>query len=178
MSDGDTRNGVKARRQERLWDYAVALYGRPGVEQACLVLQDEHGVDVPCLLFVAWLGGVCGVELDAAGAREIGSSVAHWQNEVVGPLRQARRRLREAPLPRANAEAAALRARVKAIELDAERIELAALERIGRDLPARSEPHPALAARNMRALLGGDGGALAPALHAQLEVLEGALASS
>ncbi|KFC50074.1 hypothetical protein DK37_21675, partial [Halomonas sp. SUBG004] len=42
-------------QQRPLWDFALALYARPGVEQACLTLQDEAGVDVCELLFHCWL---------------------------------------------------------------------------------------------------------------------------
>ena len=37
-----------------LWDFAQRLYGRPGVEHACLQLQ-EAGADVCLLLCGAWL---------------------------------------------------------------------------------------------------------------------------
>ena len=39
-----------------LWDFAVRLYAEPGVGEACLALQDRFGVDVPLLLWAAWLG--------------------------------------------------------------------------------------------------------------------------
>lgn len=37
-----------------LWNFALHLYARPGVEAACLALQDE-GADVCLLLCGAWL---------------------------------------------------------------------------------------------------------------------------
>ena len=37
-----------------LWDFAQRLYARPGVESACLHLQ-EAGADVCLLLCGAWL---------------------------------------------------------------------------------------------------------------------------
>ncbi|MGI9492931.1 MAG: TIGR02444 family protein, partial [Geminicoccaceae bacterium] len=37
------------------WDYSLSLYGRPGVEQACLELQRRHGLNVNLLLFAFWL---------------------------------------------------------------------------------------------------------------------------
>ena len=32
------------------WDFAVALYGRPGVSSACIALQDRRGADVIVML--------------------------------------------------------------------------------------------------------------------------------
>ncbi|MBO4970761.1 MAG: TIGR02444 family protein, partial [Pseudomonas sp.] len=40
--------------QTDLWNYCLNLYARPGVEQACLHLQDQ-GLDVCVLLCAAWL---------------------------------------------------------------------------------------------------------------------------
>ena len=40
-----------------LWTWAVAAYGREGVSEACLELQDIHGQTVPLLLWTAWAAG-------------------------------------------------------------------------------------------------------------------------
>lgn len=95
------------------WDWAVAAYARPGVAEACLDLQDAHGQNVPLLLWAIWRGG--DVAAAVAVARE-------WETDVVGPLRGVRRRLKG----RAGAEG--LRDKVKAVELEAERSMMAALE--------------------------------------------------
>ncbi len=95
------------------WDWAVAAYARPGVAEACLDLQDRYGQNVPLLLWAIWRGG------DVAGALAVARS---WEDEVVGPLRGVRRRLKG----RAGAEE--LRQKVKAVELEAERTMMAALE--------------------------------------------------
>ena len=55
------------------WDFAVELYGRPGVREACLDLQDRLGVDVVALLALVHRaasggGGVGAESLGAAGA--------------------------------------------------------------------------------------------------------------
>ena len=97
------------------WDWAVAVYARPGVAEACLDLQDSHGQNVPLLLWAAWRGG------DVAAA--VGLARA-WEDEVVAPLRGVRRRLKG----RAGAET--LRERVKAVELEAERTLMLALEAV------------------------------------------------
>jgi uncharacterized protein (TIGR02444 family) len=36
-----------------LWDEVVAAYERPGIPEACLTLQDEHGQNTSLLLWAA-----------------------------------------------------------------------------------------------------------------------------
>ena len=97
------------------WDWAVAAYARPGVAEACLDLQDTHGQNVPLLLWALWRGG------DVTAAVTMARS---WEKDVTGPLRGVRRRLKG----RTGAEA--LRDRVKAVELEAERVLMSALEAV------------------------------------------------
>jgi uncharacterized protein (TIGR02444 family) len=108
------------------WDFATALYARPGVETACLSLQDVDGQSVPLLLWRLW---------SLHEAREVDTEVLDravgcartWESSAVAPLREVRRRLK-APLPPvADAARAALRDRVAAAELAAERALLDAL---------------------------------------------------
>jgi len=109
-----------------LWGFALALYGRPGVEAACLTLQDEGGVDVCELLWRCWLlrHGV----LPGPTAEEGLEEVRRWQCEVTAPLRRLRRRLK----PEANVRpgVAELRETLKRAELEAEREALRRLERL------------------------------------------------
>lgn len=108
-----------------LWKFATHLYARPGVEAACLTLQDQ-GADVCLLLCAAWLnaGGI-----DPAPERvEQLRQLAHaWQRQVVTPLREVRRQWRTAA--RQDTALARLREQVKALELEAERTLLERLQR-------------------------------------------------
>ncbi len=100
-----------------LWEFSLALYGRPGVAEACLRLQDGLGLDVNLLLFACWAATEGGGAPSPAGWRRLVDGTAAWRSRVVGPLRGVRRFLKdEAATP----GAAALRERVKALELDAE----------------------------------------------------------
>ncbi|HYC05587.1 MAG TPA: TIGR02444 family protein [Azospirillaceae bacterium] len=116
-----------------LWDFSLATYAKPGVPEACLDLQDRHGADVNLLLWAAWLGSLGHVltesELDAG--RE---AVSAWHGEVVMPLRAVRRRLKEGPPPAPSPATEALRNRVKAAELEAERLEQSILADVVRDV--------------------------------------------
>ncbi|CAO3417910.1 TIGR02444 family protein [Azospirillum argentinense] len=98
-----------------LWDFSLAVYGRPGVSAACLDLQDRLGQDVNLLLFAAWGGMACNADLPAGELARIDSAVAPWRDEVVRPLRAVRRR--------AKGEDDALYKRLKAVELEAERVQ-------------------------------------------------------
>ncbi|MGK6314233.1 TIGR02444 family protein [Neorhizobium sp. DT-125] len=127
---------MTADSRERLWDFALRLYAAPDVADACLVLQDESGVDVPVLLFSAWLAKKHSVPLSEAELARIDGLVADWRNEVVKPLRTIRRRLKNGPYPAPTKETEALRNGVKGAELNSEKIELAVLETEGETLIA------------------------------------------
>lgn len=103
-----------------LWDFALALYARPGAEAACLHLQDDAGVEVIELLWRLWLFH------HGLAAGPVPESVARWQAEVTAPLRRLRRSLKAEAAERESV--AALRQRLKTAELDAEREALSRLE--------------------------------------------------
>jgi uncharacterized protein (TIGR02444 family) len=100
------------------WRFSLAVYGKPGVAPACLVLQDQFGHDVNLALFCCWLGAsgrgrLTHTVLDAADR-----AVAPWRHEVVENFRAARRAIKAA----ATSDGDGLYAKAKAIELEAERL--------------------------------------------------------
>jgi len=97
------------------WDWALAVYARPGVAETCLDLQDTYGQNVPLLLWAVWRGG------DVTAAVTLARS---WEHDVIAPLRGVRRRLK------ARGDAETLRQKVKAVELEAERSLMTALETV------------------------------------------------
>jgi uncharacterized protein (TIGR02444 family) len=111
--------------EDALWTFAVTLYGRPGVEPACLHLQDSFGMDVVVLLAVLF---ACeqGLAVGEGEIAEADTLVRSWREEVVRPLRQVRRYLKQAGADQESATEQ-LRKTVKAEELAAEKIELATL---------------------------------------------------
>jgi len=135
------------------WDFSLEIYGRPGVEAACLALQETHRLDVNLVLLAAWL---------AAGGRNLPSPLADrlrrlgedYQTRVMQPLREARRALR-APDPgsdldrlRADCRRALLR-----VELDLERFEQVQLEGLAEVAPSDRGSAPAeLFSANLAAL--------------------------
>jgi uncharacterized protein (TIGR02444 family) len=143
--------------RELFWDYSVALYGRPGVEAACLELQQRHRIDVNLVLLCLWLGER-GTALDGEALARLCHAADRWQLEVVRPLRTLRRRLKGRL---ADAEpnsiagdwpglAASVRERAIALEIDAEHLEQVHLGRVAAGLPASAASGPALAGANLR----------------------------
>ena len=112
------------------WNFSLAVYGASAVQDECLHLQDQFGLDVNLVLLCAFLGAVHGAALtsdDIAAARQ---EAGPWHEDIVKTLRVARRRLKTIELKDAEAAKAAqqLRTQVKAAELESERIEQAMLE--------------------------------------------------
>jgi uncharacterized protein (TIGR02444 family) len=106
-----------------LWDFALDFYGRPGVSAACLVLQDEAGVDVIHLIVIVY-ADVTGQGLNGDEIVRICDLMADWQVHAVLPLRAVRRFLKS-PLGELDDERVRLRETVKAVELQAEQMQLA-----------------------------------------------------
>lgn len=98
------------------WDYSLAHYARPEVAQACLALQDSLGANVNLLLFCCWLGSRGESLSDARLARAV-QLIAEWDLNVVQPLRQVRRFLRQC-----SQAAEKMAETVAELELDAERV--------------------------------------------------------
>ncbi len=117
-----------------LWNHALALYARPGVEAACLDLQAQ-GSDVCLLLCATWLQarGVAVLNERAQALRDIAEP---WQRDVVSPLRSLRQQWRSAA--QGDAQLAALREQVKGLELQAEKALLERLQARVRQWPAGS----------------------------------------
>src|ERR1035437_10800245 len=71
------------------WTFSLSIWAQAGVEQACLALQ-EAGADVNLLLFCCWLGAE-GRRIEKRQLKKLMSAVSVWQEEVLAPLRRARR---------------------------------------------------------------------------------------
>jgi uncharacterized protein (TIGR02444 family) len=137
------------------WQFSLEYYARPGVEAACLALQDEAGADVDLLLYLLFCARH-GRALSGEEVARLDRLVADWRAEVVRPLRAIRRRLKTG-FPDIAAEA--LRSEVKRLELEAERLQQQQMETAAppASLGAASAPAPAARANLERyaAYLGG-----------------------
>ena len=112
------------------WNFSLAVYGVSAVQDECLDLQDQFGLDVNLVLLCAFLGAVHGVALTSEDIASARREAGPWHEDIVKTLRVARRRLKTIELKDAEAAKAAaqLRSQVKAAELESERIEQAMLE--------------------------------------------------
>ena len=114
---------VQAERPEAgvvasFWDFSLQVYAMPDVAATCVALQDGHGADVNLLLFALWAAyrRRC---VGAAEAAELEQIASPWRDGVIGPLRAARRTLKNFTMT----GAAELRETVKGAELEAERLQ-------------------------------------------------------
>lgn len=105
--------------RSNLWDFSLRQYARAGVADACLRLQDEHGVNVNVLLWCLWLGQR-GLTLDAARLRSAQKRIHAWDEHYVVPLRQLRRRMK-AEFGMADSGIEQVRSQIKQAELLAEK---------------------------------------------------------
>jgi uncharacterized protein (TIGR02444 family) len=114
---------------QTLWAAMVRRYTEtPGLMLTCLALQDHHGVDVVMALFL-WLADAAGLSPTEAEAAALQDAVQPWRQNVVLPLRGVRNWQKA----HATAEAElAHRESVKALELQAERLELDLLAQVFR----------------------------------------------
>jgi uncharacterized protein (TIGR02444 family) len=111
------------------WDFAVRLYGRPGVREACLDLQDRLGIDVVAILALVHRAAEGGGGIGPDSLRQALERAEPWRRAAVLPLRAVRRALKnwQFPDPAMAPDAEAAREAVAQAELQAERAELGAL---------------------------------------------------
>jgi len=114
-----------------LWSFALSTYARPGVEAACLRLQ-EQGADVCLLLCGAWLEQR-GVAYTFERVQALQLLARPWRTQVVEPLRQVRVQWRA--MAQQDTQLASLRERVKTLEVEAERALLMRLETLAQAWP-------------------------------------------
>lgn len=103
-----------------LWRYALSIYSKPSVEQACLAAQ-SLGLQVNTLLLCCWLAtkGETYQQEDYVGAYSL------WRDPVLGPLRQLRFQVKE--MRKAYPVLDSCYQQLKQSELAAEQVDIACL---------------------------------------------------
>lgn len=110
-----------------MWEFSLTVYGTADVEQACLLMQDKLDIDVNLLLTCLWLAVTGRGRFSTGELEDIETQVAYWQQQIIQPLRQVRRQLKD--LSRVGGTVHnTLRKSVSACELDAEQVEQQMLE--------------------------------------------------
>jgi uncharacterized protein (TIGR02444 family) len=108
------------------WRFSLAFYRLPKVADACIALQEGAGVDVNVLLYLLWQARQ-GRRFAVDDVAALDAKVAPWREATVIPLRAVRRALKSPPALVAGAIAEAFRNRIKAVELEAERLQQEAM---------------------------------------------------
>jgi uncharacterized protein (TIGR02444 family) len=120
MADTETQQGSP------FWRFSLRFYRRPAVADACIALQDGCGVDVNILLFMLWLA-TARRRVPVATAQDVCARAAAWHDDVVAPLRMLRRRLKDGSTLVERGAAELFRTRIKAAELESERLQQEAM---------------------------------------------------
>jgi uncharacterized protein (TIGR02444 family) len=171
MNDNDESPLV---RKSPFWRFSIKFYAAPGVAASCIELQDRGKIDVNVLFFLLW-NATQKRALGPADVAEVERAVAPWRDMTVVPLRNVRRALKSPPPIMAPDAAEGFRARIKAVELEAERLQQEALYDLSQTRPL-GQP-AATAAEAARISVGAYQGILGPLPKAALETVLSAFAS-
>jgi uncharacterized protein (TIGR02444 family) len=120
------------------WTFSLGFYRMTGVPEACLQLQDRSGADVNIVLFLLWLASQKR-RLRSDAVRTLADKVRAWQTGVIAPIRVLRRGLKSDPPLLDKGTAEVFRTKVKALELEAERLQQEAMYALAPDLPSDPE---------------------------------------
>ena len=129
------------------WRFSVKFYAEPGVAQACIDLQDQAGVDVNVLFFLLW-NATQRRTFDVTQVAAVERAIGPWREAAVVPIRNVRRALKSPPPVMSPDVAEDFRTRIKAVELEAERLQQEALYAMAQASPlGRPAASPAEAAQ-------------------------------
>jgi uncharacterized protein (TIGR02444 family) len=142
MSDAQAQNEATP-----FWRFSLHFYRQPGVSDACIALQDDCGVDVNLLLFLLWLADD-GQLLSVGDVRRLDDTVRDWRDLTIIPIRNARRKLKGVETLVESGKQEVFRNKVKALELEAERLQQEALYALTQSGPLGKRGDPSAAARS------------------------------
>lgn len=108
------------------WRFALDTYLRPGVSGHCLHVQDTYGVDVNVLLLSLFAAVELGRDPSLADIAALDRSTAAHRDQVVKPLRTARRHLKDSGLGEPGEK---LRNEIKKAEVRSEQLQQGLLAR-------------------------------------------------
>ena len=134
------------------WAFALDIYARPGIAEACLQLQNRAGVDVMMFLMVGYAAVRHRILLTPSEIRELDQACRPWREQIVQPIRAIRIGLKVGPAPAPSSEAEQFRSEVKSVELAAERLQN---QLLADRLPLRPEGRDAVTAEDLRSVLSG-----------------------
>ena len=110
-------------RAALLWAFSLEFYQGEGVASTLIDWQDALGVNVNVALCVCWVARRERRTLTEAEITRLQNAVCAWNEAVTQPIRRIRRDVKARTELSSLMGAGAFREQVKAVELDAERIE-------------------------------------------------------
>lgn len=140
MNDPATHN------ETPFWRFSLNFYRHAGVSEACIALQDDLGVDVNLLLFLFWLASDDRA-LSVDEVKLLDDNVREWRNLTIVPIRNTRRNLKGAETLVEAGKQEAFRNKVKAVELEAEKLQQEALYGFAKSGPLGTPASAPAAAR-------------------------------
>lgn len=109
------------------WDFSLRVYGRDGVSDACIGLQDRHILDVNLILLSIWLGHnghpVIGYD-QLTRALDVSR---RWNKDIICGIRSVRLALKNDFSPIAEDSCEFLRNSILSLEIEGEHLEQLAL---------------------------------------------------
>jgi uncharacterized protein (TIGR02444 family) len=132
------------------WAFALAIYARPGVADACLTLQNEAGIDVMLLMMTTFAAVKRRTLLTADEIRALDEACNPWREQIVKKLRAIRNELKTGPRPAPSEATESFRSKIKALELEAEKLENRLLVEC---LPLRPPGQEPVSPEQLRAVL-------------------------
>jgi uncharacterized protein (TIGR02444 family) len=132
------------------WAFALTIYARPDVAEACLTLQNEAGVDVMLLMMATFAAVKRRTLLTADEIRALDEACGPWREQIVKKLRAIRTELKTGPQPAPGEATEPFRSKIKALELEAEKLENRLLAEC---LPPRPPGHGPATPEQLRAVL-------------------------
>ena len=135
------QDAVSKSAAEAVWELTCSVYATEAVADACIGLQDRHGIGVSALLALLAMAALGYPVAETARLEAVLARAERWQRAIIEPLRALRRRIPAAASADIEADAAALREHLIGREVEAERLQQALL--VADSLASRSTPAPA-----------------------------------
>lgn len=107
--------------QTSFWDYSVDYYGRDGVSNSLLSLQNRHDLDVNLVLLALWTGAEMGILLKKEHFAILDAKACEWRDNIIKPLRSSRQALKSFKSMNIGL-ADDIYQKIKSAELDAEHV--------------------------------------------------------
>ena len=120
------------------WTYALQLYARPDIAEACLLLQARCQVDVVVMLHAMYVFSVLGTQLQSVTLAAADARIREWREQVTVPLRRLRTALKAGTDCVPGSALEQVREKIKAAEIEAESAAFAGLASFTQGMPVSS----------------------------------------